>query len=415
MSAPTQLLLDLVSPLPPLDDHQLRQWANGKTVMISSTMRDLGTEREAVAQVVAEFGAQARYFERFSSPGDPAQVYHPEVARADIYLFIAGQRYGDPTPGDPRRRSATHLEYDTAYEHFKPVLAYNKQGIEREPQMTELVTTLENRHTVTRFHGQEELKAAVREGLRRLAEAQSTTWVKLGHVVFPIKTIGFGATQGTSWSGDRQSQSITITASLRDPRVTAAIGGAHHSVPMTLERQIFDVSEVRLEENRAGRYDVTQTITLSARPAQTDALTIIPVSNGQSGEEQLTAALDSLLFGRQPAPDRAGGHMFSRALQHVAPRLAALHHQLAAHHRDAELFIPMAELLLTDRLLRGTQRDPAPLTQLIQLDVSPVVNQRLFVRVRGVHTPTHFGSELPASIEGVIDLRGATPTGIDSW
>lgn len=82
--------------------------------MISSTMRDLALERVAVAAVIERIGAVPRFFERFSAPGDPGQVYSPEVARADVYLFLAGERYGEPLLSDPARRSATHVEYDTA-------------------------------------------------------------------------------------------------------------------------------------------------------------------------------------------------------------------------------------------------------------------------------------------------------------
>lgn len=75
----------------------------------------------------------------------------------------------------------------------------------------------------------------------------------------------------------------------------------------------------------------------------------------------------------------------------------------------------MAELLLTDRLLRGTQQDPAPLTALEQLVVSPVVQDRLFVRVVGVHAGGNFGGSHRVTREGHIDLRGPVSAGIDGW
>ncbi|AXH00914.1 DUF4062 domain-containing protein (plasmid) [Deinococcus wulumuqiensis] len=415
MTAPNQLLLDLISPLPTLDDRQLRQWANGKTVMISSTMADLQSEREAVAQTIADFGAIPRYFERFSSPGNPAQVYHPEVSRADVYLFIAGERYGQPDPVDPQRRSATHIEYDTAYQAFKPVLAYNKTGVIRETSMTDLVGVLEGRHTVSRFQGLEDLKAAVREGLKTLAEAQSTTWVKLGDSVFPVTHISFAEREGNDWEPQQQRQPITMTANLRDPQIIQSLGRTFHSRTLTLPLKVLDADEVVFTEESAGRFDVTQKIKLVARPAQTQVQTIIPISNGESGEEQLAVAMDSLLFGITPASKSQGGHSFLRPLRPVAPRLDALYRQLSAHHRDAELFVPMAELLLTDRLLRGTAQDPAPLTQITQLVVSPVIDSRMFIRVQGVHHQQNYGGPFQIAREGLIDFRGQEPRGIDSW
>ncbi|WP_216325667.1 DUF4062 domain-containing protein [Deinococcus aestuarii] len=416
MSLPQPLLLDLVSPLPSLDETQLRAWARGRTVMISSTMRDLMPERDAVAQTVADFGATPRYFEEFSSPGDPAQVYHPEVGRADVYLFIAGERYGAPVASDPQGRSATHLEYDTAYASYKPVLAYNKLGVEREPAMQSLVSQLEGVHTVARFGTINELKRAVREGLTRLAEADSTTWVKLDQTVFPVSKVTLPPATGNAWDPQRQRRSVTLEASLRDRQILAALGDSFHARPLTLAREVFDAEQVRVHEDRASRYAVTQRIEANLRPASASVLTIIPIANGESGEEQLEAAMDSLLFGK-PVPERRGGGglSFLRALSPVGPRLAQLHRQLAAHHREAELFVPMAELLLTDRLLRGTPQDPAPLTALEQLFVSPVVQDRLFVRVVGVHVGGNFGGSHRVTREGHINLRGPVSAGIDGW
>lgn len=384
--------------------------------MISSTMRDLVPEREAVAQVINDFGASPRYFERFSSPGDPAQVYHPEVGRADIYLFIAGERYGAPVPSDPERRSATHLEYDTAYASYKPVLAYNKLGVEREPAMEALVTQLEGVHTVARFGSIDDLKRAVREGLTRLAEADSTTWVKLGQAVFPVNSLTLPPATGDVYDTHRQRRSLTLRASLRDRQILGALESAAQVRPLTLAREIYDADQVRVHEERASRYAVEQRIEAETRLASTNVLTIIPISNGESGDEQLEAALDSLLFGRPlPQQRHSGGHSFLQALLPIGPRLAQLHRQLSAHHREAELFVPMAELLLTDRLLRGTPQVPAPLTSLEQLEVSSVVQNRLFVRVVGEHRESNFGSRYRIIREGHIDLQGPTPTGIDGW
>lgn len=416
MTARHQLLIDLTSPLPSLDDYQLRLWAKGKTVMISSTMRDLGPEREAVAQVVSEMGAEPRYFERFSAPGDPAQVYRPEVSRADIYLFIAGERYGAPINGDSLRRSATHLEYDTAYAAYKPVLAYNKRGVQREQCMSDLVNVLEERHTVTRFQEIAELKAAVREGLRRLAEAQSTTWVKLGDAVFPVRTVNMSPLQGPSWQREQQSRQLTMTASLRDPQIIGVLGPKYQAEPLTFDSQIYEADQIGVHESRTGRYDAVQTIELVARPGRAETLAIIPISNGESGDEQLEAAMNSLLFGKTPPLNPNGVHTFKRSLRPIGSKLGELHRQLSAHHRDAELFVPIAELFLTDRLLRGTHQDPAPLTQLLYLSVTPVVDSRVSVRVQGIHSQSPYSSTpLHITCEGVIDFRGPEPTGIDSW
>jgi len=383
--------------------------------MISSTMRDLGLEREVVAAAISDFGATPRYFERFSAPGDPGQVYRPEVARATVYLFLAGERYGSPLPSDGVQRSATHLEYDTAYVAFKPVLAYNKLGVARDAGMAALVTTLEARHTVTRFQGLEDLRAAVREGLTRLAEAQSTTWVKLESTVFPVAHLELPPRTQDGYNAP-SLQKMTLRASLRDAGVRAALSAPERNQPLTLAREIFEADQVQMSESRAGQYDLTQTLEITARTARVHPLSVIPVSNGESSEEQLEAALGSLLFARALPAQRAGNaYHFMWTLRPVGPQLRALYGELAAQQRDAELFVPMAELLLTDRLLRGSDSDPAPLTRLEQLEVSPVVNGRTFVRVQGTHVSAYFGPSVQIVQEGFIDFHEPLTNGITAW
>lgn len=104
-----------------------------------------------------------------------------------------------------------------------------------------------------------------------------------------------------------------------------------------------------------------------------------------------------------------------RALLLIGLRVAQLHRQLSARHCEAELFIHMAELLLADRLLRGTPQLPAPLTSLEQLEVLSVVQNRLFIRVVGEYKESNFGDSYRITREDHIELQGSTPTGIDGW
>jgi hypothetical protein len=106
-----ELLLDMTSPLPTFDEHELRQWAMSKNIFISSTMRDLQEERQRAAVTIQSVGATPRFFERFSSPSGPQGIYVPEVARADAVVLLLGERYGGPyqlmTRGARRPTSST--------------------------------------------------------------------------------------------------------------------------------------------------------------------------------------------------------------------------------------------------------------------------------------------------------------------
>lgn len=104
-----------------------------------------------------------------------------------------------------------------------------------------------------------------------------------------------------------------------------------------------------------------------------------------------------------------------RALLPIGLCVAQLHQQLSARHCEAELFLPMTELLLTDRLLCGTPQLPAPLTSLEQLEILSVVQNLLFIRVVGEYKESNFGGSYRITREDHIDLQGPTPTGIDGW
>lgn len=94
-----ELLIDLTSPLPSFSEQEVRQWAAGRHVFISSTMADLKAERERVAKTISEVGVTLRFFEAFSDSADPTSVYVPEVNRADVVVLILGERYGTPLEG----------------------------------------------------------------------------------------------------------------------------------------------------------------------------------------------------------------------------------------------------------------------------------------------------------------------------
>src|SRR5579863_1045481 len=90
-------------------------------VMVSSTVLDLGGEREVARATIAEEGLVPWLLERPPREFEHMSGYELSVQmaqRCDLYLLILGGRYGSRPEGMPPgdTRSVTHLEYDVARE-----------------------------------------------------------------------------------------------------------------------------------------------------------------------------------------------------------------------------------------------------------------------------------------------------------
>ena len=97
-------------------------------VFISSTWRDLRTEREAVEKALHQMsGTEFNGMEYFGSRSDsPRDVCLQEVRRSNVYVGIFGGRYGYIDPES--RISMTELEYREARRIGVPCLIYVKDG-----------------------------------------------------------------------------------------------------------------------------------------------------------------------------------------------------------------------------------------------------------------------------------------------
>lgn len=108
-------------------------------VFISSTMKDMKTERDAVARALENLDLSVLRAEAFGSQS--ASTYEASLSMAqacDIYLGIYGGRYGSIVPGGDR--SITETEYHTARRLNKPILIYRKTDVDVEPAQDEFLT-----------------------------------------------------------------------------------------------------------------------------------------------------------------------------------------------------------------------------------------------------------------------------------
>lgn len=400
-----ELLLDMTSPLPVFNEPELRQWALGRRIFISSTMRDLQEERQQAAGTIRSLGATARFFEEFSSPSGPQGIYVPEVARADAVILILGERYGEPVPADAHARSATQIEYDEAVGTYKPVLVYRKEGtqLKREPRLASFMNQLDAKHTVARFHSLGELDALVREGLSSLAQSESLEWCKLGRAVFPV----------SRWS--RRGSSVEIRTTTREPRIVSYLNppdGRYGQRPyLILGDRVDAVGQLSVHEEASGKYQREYVLDVQLRDESPTLSTMATVVYGnRPPSDWIRAHIKSLLF-NEPMPEGYNPYGPGRKSRPDF-RLPEIYEALKDRGRVDELFPSLACVYLLDRLLRGSSQEPAVTREIHRLEVSPVYRGRSRVRVEYA-IPGQFGQSSIGddAVEGemVMEVRHERP------
>lgn len=110
-------------------------------VFISSTMRDLANERDAVVRRVGSFNFEPVNAESWLPHGTRTwERIEKEIESSHLFVLILGERYGfvpDAGPGAGAGLSATHMEARRARELGLPVLVFAKRLAYDSPRGTE--------------------------------------------------------------------------------------------------------------------------------------------------------------------------------------------------------------------------------------------------------------------------------------
>lgn len=196
-------------------------------VFISSTYRDLLTERQTAVQAVLDAGHIPAGMELFAA-GDEAQlaVVKRWIDDSDIYMLILGVRYGfiEPTT----KKSYTHVEYDYAVAQGKPVFAVylaDKPFAERAKELAlEVVNEDRKGYTLFRdlvkskicseFSDPRDITIAVFKALSELArksELQQAGWIRGRDVPDPTELLVEKA-QFTSEIARLATELVRVTA-----------------------------------------------------------------------------------------------------------------------------------------------------------------------------------------------------------
>lgn len=198
------LLVDRASSSRRLAGEDLRRWAESHSVFISSEMGQLATERGVLAETMRGLGIQVVLFEDLGGRDEDAvTAYLDGVARADIYVGIVADRYGQmQTSG----RSPTHEEYLYAERNGKRISFWvSENDAERQGNARDFVQEVQAFHTTGRFGNPEDLARRVIERLAEMAADDESPWVKVDSAVFRAELVRD--------AGD----SFEIEAELRDP------------------------------------------------------------------------------------------------------------------------------------------------------------------------------------------------------
>jgi Domain of unknown function (DUF4062) len=104
-------------------------------VMISSTVADLGYERDAAARAIRGLRlVELRADTIGSLSHSPQKICAMLARRCDIFILIIGERYGYIL--EPEQISAVEFEYRIARaQNPKKILVYVKNGVVREPRL----------------------------------------------------------------------------------------------------------------------------------------------------------------------------------------------------------------------------------------------------------------------------------------
>jgi len=142
-------------------------------VFVSSTLRELASERRAVRAAIEQLNLAPVMFELGARPHPPRELYRAYLAQSDIFVGLYGERYGWVAPGDDI--SGLEDEYRLARPEM-PKLVYVKEGGEPEPRLGELLDRIrkDDRASYAYYTDSEQLAELVRGDLATLLAERFT-------------------------------------------------------------------------------------------------------------------------------------------------------------------------------------------------------------------------------------------------
>lgn len=374
------LLIDQRSASMAASDADLRLWARGKRVFVSSLIGDMKAERAAAREAIEAFGATAVMFEEELGAQDitAEQAYIAGVRTSEIYIGLFGPRYG-VRMGDGS--SATHAELMEAEKHGLRLCLFvnGETSGEMDRAQRDLVDGARNLYTTSSWTDPDDLRRRVERRLRDLASEDLSPWTRVGRAIFRAKEFG------------GNGQTLTVTADILDSAVHGELvrlrdgrGTVQYTSPH--ESRTVQVAELHTRSTSSARFEETLTLVVGQDGTYPQPMGSI---NGVSATEVFRRQLSDGLFGTTLLGDEA--HWGSRPLDPLA--------EIRGLSLDDAVLRPVARLLCVEKMLSGGHA-----ARVDQFTLGPSHQGRR--RLSMVWTPRQVYSDVPdpeqISLEGVI-------------
>lgn len=325
------LLIDQRSASLAASGEDVRAWASGRRVFVSSLISDMPDERAAVRTAIESVGATAVMFEDLGAQDISAeQAYLSGVRSSEVYVGMWGSRYGVRMPDG---YSATHAEFlEAECNGLRLCLfVHGETSGEMDGAQRDLIQGARNLYTTSPWSDPEDLGRRVRRRLEELAAEELAPWVRVGRTLFRAREI------------TNDGKMILLTAAVRSDAVHAELvrlrddraGG----VPFASPHTALPVQIVELSTRTVSTIGHEERLTLVAQEQR--GSTMRASINGVSADEVGQRALSDGLFGTSLLGQQMG--WMARPIDPLAP--------LRGLGLDDSVLRPVARLLFAERLI----------------------------------------------------------------
>lgn len=325
------LLVDQRSASLTASEQDVRAWASGRRVFVSSLITDMPQERSAVRAAIESIGAAPVMFEDLGPLDVSAdQAYLAGVRSSEVYVGMWGPRYGVRMPDG---YSATHAEYREAERYGLRLCLFvrGETSGEMDGAQRDLIQGARNLYTTSSWSDSADLQQRVIRRLKDLAAEELAPWVRVGRALFRAREI--------SSDGRR----ISITADVRSNAVHAELvrlrDGRASGVAFASPTEALPVQLTELSTRTISTIAHEERLTLAAQERRTSHMRA--ALNGISADEVARRALSDGLFGTSTLGEQA--RWLARPTDPLAP--------LRGSGLDDSVLRPIARLLITEQLI----------------------------------------------------------------
>nr|WP_281370009.1 DUF4062 domain-containing protein [Naumannella cuiyingiana] len=325
------LLIDQRSASLAAAGEDVRAWASGRRVFVSSLITDMPDERAAVRAAIESAGATAVMFEDLGAQDVSAeQAYLSGVRSSEVYVGMWGSRYGVRMPDG---YSATHAEFLEAERNGLRLclFVHGETGGEMDGAQRDLVQGARNLYTTSPWSDPDDLGRRVRRRLEELAAEELAPWVRVGRTLFRAREI------------TNDGKTISLTAAVRSDAVHAELVRLRDNraggVPFASPHTALSVQIVELSTRTVSTIGHEERLTLVAQEQRGSSMRAS--INGVSADEVGQRALSDGLFGTSLLGQQMG--WMARPIDPLA--------SLRGLGLDDSVLRPVARLLFAERLI----------------------------------------------------------------